>query len=316
MKNFKKFLLVLSVAFVASLSFISCGSTKLLKNQAVLTKEPERMFWKISGTDVNGQPSNVYLLGTIHVADERLYPLEEKVVNAFLTSDRLFAELSYEDVAVNLQNEMQNMMPKALLPDGKVILDDLTEEQRMTLYETTGGQIASTLCGFEPWVLFSVVESLYMNNIGFKPEFGLDLNLYAVAAQNGKAVSGMDSLQTQLDVVTFGDYNIQIQMLRDVLDDIKKEDSKKFLAELYECYLNNDIEAFAKLSDENNESDEVKNSFYKDYHKKILNDRNEDWAKKICNFLNEGGSTFIFVGSAHLIGKDSVFEYLKKMGAF
>ena len=46
----------------------------------------------------------------------------------------------------------------------------------------------------------------------------------------------------------------------------------------------------------------------------IMEKRNENWAAQIKTFLEEGGNTFIFVGAAHLIGENSVFEYLKKYG--
>ena len=46
----------------------------------------------------------------------------------------------------------------------------------------------------------------------------------------------------------------------------------------------------------------------------MLTDRHSAWADKIKTWLAEGGSTFIFAGSAHFVGNDSVFFYLKQNG--
>ncbi|MBQ2479917.1 MAG: TraB/GumN family protein [Treponema sp.] len=47
------------------------------------------MFWKISGTDKNGNPSVVYIQGTIHVGSKELYPLDKEVLDAFNNADRI-----------------------------------------------------------------------------------------------------------------------------------------------------------------------------------------------------------------------------------
>ncbi|MBP5175364.1 MAG: TraB/GumN family protein, partial [Treponema sp.] len=48
------------------------------------------------------------------------------------------------------------------------------------------------------------------------------------------------------------------------------------------------------------------------YNEALLTKRNKAWAEKIKGYLNEGGETFIFAGSMHFLGKDSVFKYLGK----
>lgn len=311
MKFLKKVLFILSLLFLFFAN-ISCGSTKIERSKATLTREPERMFWKISGTDSKGNPSYVYILGTIHVGDEKLYPLQENIVNTFSNADRILGELSYEDITVNLQREIQNAMFKSVLPNGKSILNSFNESQKSILYERLGDKIVDSLSHFEPWALFTVVQNISIANNNFNVQYGLDLNLYAFANKLGKSVNGLEELQYQLDIVAYGDYETQIQMIKDTLADAKDNTEIKLLNELYASYLNNDVDKLEKIFFKNIEKDLKKNSLYKDYYKKVIYDRNENWAKKIDDLLNEGGTTFIFAGFLHFVGENSVFDIMKK----
>jgi uncharacterized protein YbaP (TraB family) len=46
------------------------------------------MFWRITGTDAAGKQATVYIQGTIHLGDDRLYPLSGSVLNAWNSADR------------------------------------------------------------------------------------------------------------------------------------------------------------------------------------------------------------------------------------
>ncbi len=87
------------VSLALACVFASCATTGKGSAPATLTETPARMFWRIDGTDKNGNPSTVYVQGTFHVGDDRLYPLADMVVEAWGTADRLMAEISDEDYA-------------------------------------------------------------------------------------------------------------------------------------------------------------------------------------------------------------------------
>ena len=68
-----------------------------------------------------------------------------------------------------------------------------------------------------------------------------------------------------------------------------------------------------ELFTQSNEDEENSDPLYQQYHDLVYTNRNKDWAEDITNYLNEGGTTFIFAGCAHWLGDDSVFHYLKEM---
>ncbi|MBQ3981413.1 MAG: TraB/GumN family protein, partial [Treponema sp.] len=99
----KKFCKSLFILFAAA--FVLCTNSFAKESasakKASLSKEKPRFFWKISGVDKNGNPSVVYIQGTIHVGSKELYPLDKEVLDAFNNADRVAGELSKDD--------MQNM---------------------------------------------------------------------------------------------------------------------------------------------------------------------------------------------------------------
>ncbi|MBR1714683.1 MAG: TraB/GumN family protein [Treponema sp.] len=325
MKNLKKILSALSAVLLLSLSLsvLSCASSpssdgsssvSVRKQKAVLTKNPERMFWTITGTDSNGKPSHVHILGTIHAADERVFPLGDKVIESFTTADRLVAEISLDDIQMNLMSSVMEAMTQDVLPDGKDILSDLSESQRSMLGSILGDQLGP-LSRFKPWVSTTSCQNAYLGGIGFDARYGVDMSIYGYAIENGKKVEGLDALSTQLGILRYGDYETQLQILKDLLDDLANPtEVHSMMMSLYEAYLKDDVAAVGKICLDNMKADEKRSAIYKDYDRMLYNDRNKAWAEKITEYLDKGGETFIFAGCAHFTAGETVFHYLKKLG--
>ena len=81
---------VLSIFFTFVL-FGCIGKPKT--ERAVLIKRPERMFWEIKKGD-----ASVFVLGTIHVADNRFFPLDDAILAAFDSADVLVSEVGALDM--------------------------------------------------------------------------------------------------------------------------------------------------------------------------------------------------------------------------
>ena len=309
----KKYLSMLAAALLASL-MLSCATTGG-KAKATLTECQERMFWRIDGTDKKGSPSTVYVQGSFHLGDGRMYPLADSVLAAWNGADRLVAEISSKDTAQIQLKVMEMMVDSFKKAGGRLATDGLTEKQRATLGRYMEADVAAKLAVFEPWLTtYSIAAAIYQGN-GLSAEYGLDNNLMAYASEAGREIEGLDTLQLQLDVITYGSYDEQMDMLRDVLDELDDPTEViEMTRSLYEAYLANDKATFAKRSDEEKEADEARHAFYKAYNKMIYDDRNKDWAKDITGYLREGGTTFIFAGTAHWTGEGSVFDCLRKMG--
>lgn len=283
--------------------------------KATVTECPERMFWRIDGTDRKGNPSTVYVQGSFHLGDGKMYPLADAVVKAWENADRLVAEVSGDDFVALQSDIMEEMAESYKRAGGRKITDGLSTTQRNTLVSFLDKDVMEQLAQFEPWITtYSISAALYMGS-GLSTEYGLDSVLLAATSEAGRKVEGLDTLQTQMDILTYGSYDDQMDMLRDLLDELK--DPSEEIADakaMYDSYLKDDRASFAKLFQEDMEDDEDKHQFYENYYKMVITDRNKDWAKDIASYLREGGTTFIFAGAGHWVGNDSVFAQLRKIG--
>lgn len=302
-------------AFVLALVLTSCASTPSAskKAPATLTKTESRAFWRIDGTDANGNPSTVYIQGTFHLGDERIFPLSEEVQNAFLSADRYAAEISTQGYA-----DLAAAGPELNAPnkDGKLVTEHLTEEEKAFL-QTVFGENLAIVDPLEPWQIKTALSLMIYTNTGLSSEYGLDNSFIATLSQMGKQWEGLDELKVQLDIITFGDYDTQIKMLKDIikvfLNEKDAEELTTSTVDLYESYVNDDMKKMEKLLGLSNKKDEDSDQLYIDYNHMVFRDRNKEWAQDITKYLEEGGVTFIFAGCGHWLGPDSTFKFLKKM---
>ncbi len=298
----KKNKILTVLPFLLLFVLTSCASTKF----AVITKCPERFFWKIEGRDTSGKKSTVYIQGTIHVGDGRLFPLSESVENAFNTADRYVAELSSSDMADYPSKTMERMV--ASYSEEYDIRKKLNISNLDIMYKLMPEEQVAEVSKFEPWVLNSMISGVWTKESKLNTDYGLDMYFYKKVEEKGKKVEGLDTLKNQMELLAYGDYNTQLAALEVQLSDYPFEKSIKNLQDMYAAYLDGDTEnlyaiMFEEKSGGNSDAE---------LNKKLFDERNERWAKKINEYLKRGGATFLFAGAGHFIGLNSVFEYLRQ----
>ncbi len=274
------------------------------------------MFWKIEGTDVNGNPSAVYIQGTFHLADDRIYPVAENVINAFESADRIAAELSAEDM-----ENMQQLYTEKLIQSyndaaGRNVAEELTDEELQFLLTLIPEETLSQLCIFEPWVLNNTLSSLLYIDTDLYTDKGLDFYFIARANEENRKIIALDTVKLQLDVLSYGNYEYQINSLKNMISELKDSDElMEITSAMYEAYVSDDITFFTELLNESEQSsaDAISSDEEDSYMKVLLENRNRSWAEQIVSFINQGGTTFIFSGAAHFLGDNSVFAILEEM---
>ncbi len=308
---------ILSFVFIAFMfiSLFSCATTsKNVNSKATLSETDSRMFWKIEGIDKNGKPSTIYLQGTIHFGNEKLYPLSETVLEAFDNANRLAGEISSKDMENLITSIQMEALKSYERAKGKNIGDYLTEEENDFIISVLGKEAVKAIYAFEPWLLTQALSGLAYQSSNLDPNKGLDVFFMERANNQKKEIEGLDSLQTQIAILSFGNYNEQIKILKDTIKDLKTGEGNDDIDKLYKAYLDSNLEEFFALSNKEYENmTKEEKEFTERFSKTLLDDRNKQWAKIITNYLNEGGTTFIFAGAAHFIGDNSVFEYLKEL---
>ena len=316
----KKFLF--SFLVLAAVVCSACKSTKGPagegKEQAFrnsLTKIDGALLWKIEGPAKDGSASTVYLLGTYHAGDDRMTGFPECVRSALDSSDRFCCELSKTDWENFSQLVTDRTMQSVLTDFSHTFIDDLTQEEILLISSIIDQQTLAQLVCFEPWVLNNTLQSVLIMASGLDTTKAYDIMIMDELNTKNADFEGLDEAQTQLDLMAYGDWDTQLIMLRDTLKDIMNlADSAKEMSDLYEIFLTGDDKAFEQAYYKDLDKEIKDEPVYAQYIKELLLDRNEKWAVKIQDYIDMGGTTFVFAGSAHFTGPDSVFECMYRNG--
>ena len=320
MKNTKKILSLLSI-FILVFVLFSCETVKAPKIPE-LTKYDDLMFWEINGADGNGKLSTIYVLGTIHVGDERLYPISQDIANAYGKADKIYGEISTEDwkvvvnkTAIRMQESMEEA--KAIENErGFSWFETLSPEQQKYLEENINKAVLDSQKSNMPWVINSVVSETATVGAGLNANYAYDTHFITISNNLGIEMIGLDEIDVQIDIMSYGDIDFQTKLLTDTLDELIK-DKNAVINEtitLYETYLTGDAEKLAACLFDEMEEEIKENPGMEGYYKALFVDRNTNWAETFSQLLYEGGVTFVFAGSGHFVGKDSVFEIMKEKG--
>ena len=289
MKNTKKILSLLSICILV-FSLFSCETVKAPKIPE-LTKYDDLMFWEINGADSNGKLSTIYVLGTIHVGDERLYPISQDIANAYGKADKIYGEISTKDwkmVVNKTAKRMEESMEEAKAIEnerGFSWFETLSPEQQKYLEENINKAVLDSQKSNMPWVINSVVSETATVGAGLNANYAYDTHFIAISNNLGIEMIGLDEIDVQIDIMSYGDIDFQTKLLTDTLDELIK-DKNAVINEtitLYEAYLTGDAEKLAAcLFDEMKE--EIKeNSGMEGYYNALFVDRNTNWCITVLN---------------------------------
>ncbi len=287
------------------------GTAVPQKKVTTLTKHDGAMLWEINGWSENGEPSTVYLLGTYHAGDQRINGFPECVQTALDSSDRFCCELSKKDWE-RFPELVNDLTMKSVLTDlSHTFIDDLSQDEIVLISTFVDNQTLAQLICFEPWVLNNYLQSVLIFGSGLDTTKAYDIMIMDELNKKDADFDGLDEAQVQLDLTAYGDWNTQLIMLRDTLRDLRDlKKSVQEISDLYEIFLTGDADAFEEAYYKDLEEEISTQPVYKEYIQKLLADRNQIWAQKINDYIKMGGTTFIFAGTAHFTGPDSVFAYL------
>ena len=245
-------------------------------------------------------------MGTIHVADKDFYPLEDKILEAFDKADRRVSELGGKKEMETLQEKLEIRMLQNFNPK-KNLSNFLSEDKINVVKQELGENIAVPLLKFNPWVLTIALNQVLYTKAGLDPQNGIDMHLLNRADK--KEIEALESIDEQLDLLSSGTFEEQLKALKETINELQNTDKTiDWLTKLKKLYLENNTE---ELKDFIGSLLDMSDGISKDA---LLKDRNIVWADKFEEYLNKGGTTFVFAGLAHFLGEDSVFEQMRIKG--
>ncbi len=253
--------------------------------------------------EANAGKATVYLLGSIHVGDDSLYPMDPTIEEAFKKADTLVLE-----VHVTPEAEMRSAllaMQKGMYPAGQTLDGNLEKKTLCQLkqYLEEQGLSLAMFNTMRPWLLgVTLVMREYMR-LGLNPKQGIDAHFTARAGK--RRVLELESVEKQLEILSSGGKEVQDLVLREMLDQIG--DADKLMKRLLDAWKAGDADTVDKVLKENMSDDPR----MVDMHKKLIDNRNVEMAAKIREYLGTDGTYFVVVGSGHVVGKAGIVQLLK-----
>lgn len=264
---------------------------------------------------VNGGANPAYLVGTIHVARESMYPLDPDLEQAAAEADYIGLEL---DLTTLDQMKVAKLVSeKALLTDGTTLKDHVSQEDyekfQAHMKKAMGIVGASMFDKFEPWYGAMTLESLPAQK--YMKTDGIDMHLAKEAHEHGKTVIELESMESQIGLFDgFSDELQQLYFHQTVEGADKAAIGYKQLLDMWTL---GDLNVLKKMHEAYvKEGKASMGDMFDEYDGEFLSNRNGGMVEKIDGYLREGDpGTYLFaVGSLHMVGEHGLVAELEKRG--
>jgi uncharacterized protein YbaP (TraB family) len=256
-------------------------------------------IWVVKDPD-----TTIYLFGTFHALDGKHAWFNDEVKSAFDKSGELVLEIPPMEDKAALQ---PIIMKYAFDASGKPLSEKLSPaaKEKYTKALAAIGAPPTAFDKFRPFFAALTLVTLNAQKLGFTGENGAEAVLTKLAKEEKKPIDALETVDFQMQLFVNMPEKEQIDMLEHTLDQL--DEVATVFKEMNTHWSKGDSEGMAKLM---NEMDAQSPAFYK----RLITDRNANWAEWIDQRLDKPGTVFVGVGAGHLGGKDSVQGFLAKRG--
>ncbi len=276
----------------------------LVLSAQTLSAENKFLFWKMESDDGN----LTYMLGSIHMGSEEMYPLPKVITDAFDKSEVLVLEVNLNDA------DPQYLAHRAVFTDGRTLKTEISEKDYLFLQSKLEVMdIPEPVYNlFKPWFAAMLVSALSFQDAGFSANYGIEKYFLDKAMEQDMPIDQLESVIDQIDVFD----KLPDSLNSDVMHYLLAEDQQDSTTadNVFEAFLSGDEKKIedlilsVSLPDKGAVADIIS--------ERLIYERNEKMAKKIEQLHSTGKIHFVVVGAAHFVGKRGIIELLKKSGKY
>ncbi len=240
-----------------------------------------------------------YLMAAVHLGDENVGKLSNIVNEAYNKSDYVAAELDTSDITADLNEFM--------LPDGQTLDTILPSELKEKIENFSNEHPLfsyNSLKIYRLGLIYSVLDLLPFLENGYINS-GTDSIIVDRAHKDNKEVIALEEYEDQMSIFMNSSDELYIKEIETIIDNY--EELNKLSIEMYEAYINADIEKLKELVLLEGTTEE-KTAF----NDALLDNRNTIMVGKIKQFLEEDKNVFVTVGAAHVIGDNGIINLMSK----
>lgn len=263
--------------------------------------------WKLSDGD-----NTIYLAGSVHLLREKDYPLPESYDLAYADSAKVIFEIDMADLSS--VEGARKMQVAGMYGADDALKNHVTEEtfDRIIDYFASRSEnpVASQLAApildrMKPGFIFLMISAIEAQELGAKPELGLETEYFKKAVRDEKPTGGLETIEYQMSRFDELTPEEMEEMINETLDEL--DEMPKVINEMIGAWRSGNIKALDKLMNEQMEEE-------KPIRELLLDERNQNWIPEIEKALEGSENVMFLVGAAHLVGKGSVVDLLRKKG--
>ena len=262
-----------------------------------MKKNKNSLVWQFyaPATDLEQLPKVSYIIGTMHIRDERAFQFEQLFMDKISACEVFATEFDLDDTQVVSVTQALMLLPGTSLQT--LMHPKLFKRINDVLKKQTGMELTT----------FNFMKPIAVTN--FLSEFvlskdrmlSLDETLWHFAKEHQKILRGIETFNEQLEILEKMSIDDQIKGLKDVVKNFPK--FRKQLLNMTKLYEKADISQLYKVAKQT----------AKGGRKVLLYDRNTLMADRIADFSAQN-TICVAVGAGHLAGKKGVLHLLKQKG--
>ena len=249
--------------------------------------------------------NTIYLLGSMHLFKKESYPMPLAIQRAYADSKKLVFETDMEKMADPAMQAMLLVM--GMYPPDQNLFQNVSEETRTILSEKLAktGIPPEQFSRFKPWFCALTLTMTELVRLGFDPRYGIDMHYFQNAKRDNKETLFFESFEDHLKLLAGMDQGEQASFLSQTLKDL--DIIEEMASRLLSSWREGDLDALADI---------LFKSFsdHPDIRERLLIERNRRWLEKIEDLMEQQDNVLIVVGVGHLIGEESLVDFLRENG--
>jgi uncharacterized protein YbaP (TraB family) len=251
------------------------------------------------------QGGNVTLFGSLHVLPANMDWLTPDIMHAVSRADVFVFEVPTDASSQETLNSL--IAAHGELPPGQS-LRALLPPDAQSSYDAViaAAHLSPSLTDREqPWLVSLQLTLADTMNRNYFPDAGVDYVLMSWANAHARSVRYLETIDQQFALLTPSDSDLSLEDFETGLKNM--EGAPDTIQPLVQAWSDGDVAKLGSLMDANFAD-------HPEAKKRLLTDRNQQWASQIERMLTDKRSYFVTVGAAHLAGADGVPAILRKDG--
>lgn len=248
-----------------------------------------------------------YLVGTVHLGDERFAHLPTRIKSAIDAVDIVILELDL--AALSPEQQQAITFKHGLLPFGETLSTKLSTQvyEQAEQYLANLGYDINQFAQMKPWMLGLTMVQLSYIHQGLDVSKGIDQQIHAYAVKQGKKIIGLESFEQQMkffdQIISSAPGISHDDLILDTLNELNKY--PKLPKKLMTAWLSGDMDTFSDIYYKTL----GQSAFDKAAEKILLTDRNKNWQQQLEPILTQD-KVLVAVGTLHFVGPQSVIKLL------